>query len=108
MSNDYDNLPIGIKVLKLAAGLCPPLATWLLTGSIWYAAGVFLTGLMLGNLISGQYTAYAFRGARRDESGNIHPDDMQHALKQSLPVFLWASPICGAVLAAAIVWATKF
>jgi hypothetical protein len=104
MANDYDNLPTGTKVLKLVAGLLPPLATWYLTGSVWYAIAVFIIGFVIGYFISDKYTGYAFRSARRDADGKIYPEDRARALAQSLPVFLGASPVCGAIAAAVFIW----
>src|SRR5262245_27716871 len=104
MANDYDNLPTGIKLLKLLGRLLPPLATWYVTDSIWYALAVFLIGLIVGNFIATQHTQYAFKAVRRDPLGRFSQEDIDRASRQSLPVFLWAPPICGAIAAAAFIW----
>ena len=104
MANDYDHLPTGTKALKLVAGLCPPIATWKITGSVWYAAAVILIGFIAGNAISKWYTKFLFRHVRRDAEGQISGDDLERGLRQSLPVFMWAPPICGVLAAAFFIW----
>jgi uncharacterized membrane protein len=96
--SDYENLPIGTKYLQLVAGLLPPFATWWLTGSVWYAIAVYLIGFVIGHVviyIHGQYVAWSIR---RDASRTI--EDWR---EQTLPVFLWGPPICGALAAAAFI-----
>jgi hypothetical protein len=104
MANDYGNLPTGIKVLKLVAGLCPPIATWKITGSVWYAAAAFLIGFIAGNAFSNWHTKFVFRHVRRDAEGQISGDDLERGLRRSLPVFMWAAPICGVLAAAFFIW----
>jgi hypothetical protein len=107
MSNDYDRLPASTKYAKLFAGFLPPLATWYFTGSIWYAILVFVIGFVAGNFVSTQAAKRAFQGAQRDVNGRIYPDEMSRAMAQSLPAFLWAPPICGAIAAVAVIWLSK-
>jgi hypothetical protein len=102
MANDYDNLPIETKVVKLIVGFCPALVTWEITGSVWYAVAVFFIGLVAGIAVSNWYTAYLSRGAQRDAEGKMSAEDLRRVLSQSLPVFLWA-PAASGILAAASV-----
>jgi hypothetical protein len=104
MANDYDNLPTGTKVLKFIVGLCPALATWKVTGSLWSAAAVFLVGLVAGVAVSSWYTGFLSRKAQRDAEGNIGDEEVRRVLRQSLPVFLWAPAVLGSVAAVAIIW----
>ena len=104
MNNDYDNLPFGTKLRKLIAGIIPPIATWQATGSIWYAAAVFVIGFVGGYFVSSMYDSYLIRDAQRDTEGRILPSDWERFKRQSLPVFLWAPPICGTIAAIGIVW----
>jgi hypothetical protein len=107
MSNDYDRVPTGTKYAKLIAGFLPPLATWYLTGNVWYAIIVYAIGFIAGNFISAQATKHAFQGVQRNLNGEINPEEMSRALARSLPAFLWAPPICGAIAAAAFIWLSQ-
>src|SRR5262245_15006370 len=97
----YDRLrpPMGTMALKGVLGLMPPAATWVFTGSILYALCVFVFGLIAGNVISVMYTEHVTRAARR-HAANVLTDDLDFAVRLTLPVFLWAPPLCGAIAAA--------
>lgn len=104
--SDYDSLPIGTKYLSLVAGLLPPFATWWLTGSFWYAIAVFLIGFVVGQVVIYLHGQYAARSARRNDAGEMHPLDKARLMDRTLPVFLWAPPICGALAATAFILLT--
>jgi len=106
MASDYDNLPTGTKYLKLAVGLLPPLATWYITGSIWYAAAVFLIGFIVGYVISDKYTGYAFRSAGEMPRARFIPKTSE-GLWRNLYQFSFGRLVCGTIAAAVFIWLSK-
>lgn len=108
LTTDYERLPTSTKFKKVIAGLLPPYVTWQTTGSAWYAVGVFIAGFIAGYIIDSWYMKFAFRDVRRDATGQILPEDFERALKRSLPVFLWAGPVCGAFAAFVVIWFAKY
>jgi hypothetical protein len=73
MANDYDNLSIGTKALKVIAGFCPAIATWKITGSLWAALTVYIAGFIAGTALSNWYTGHPdsdrrVGGQRRDQA----------------------------------------
>jgi len=105
--SDYNDLPIPLKAAKVLIGFIPPFFTWYATKNLWLAISVYVAGTIIGYFISGKHTERVGRTLRRDESGKPLPEEMNRLAKQTLPVFLWAPPVSGAVCAliAIIFWA---
>lgn len=104
VANDYDNLSTGTKSLKFIAGVSPAVATWAITKNFWAAAGVLFVGVVAGMAISTWYICHLSRNAHREADGALAGQEMHRVLRQSLPVFLWAPAVCGAVAALVTSW----